>query len=307
MRMTARLFYMQYSLPALSPADLIERWRAQGLYIPDPSYAQHQIKTVGYHRLNRYARFLRDQQGNFRTGITYEYLWAIYVFDRRLRLLSLDAIERIEVAVRTVMSDSLSQRHGPHWFMDAQLFKTASYAATFQGVIADEIRKNNPQYQSYEVSLYYKNYKSPPLPPSWIVIEHLSMGEWCKALPMLVRIEQKIIGLEFGLPANLMTSWISSLALLRNVCAHHGMIWHRRNTRRPELQKNPPRFCPDFSADSGNYYASACIMQYFLKSIAPSSSWSSRLKALFDESSPQFAQDLGFPRHWEQDSFWGIS
>ena len=117
MRMTARLFYMQYSLPALSPADLIERWRSQGLFIPDISHAQRQIKTVGYHRLNRYARFLRDQQGNFRTGITYEDLWAIYVFDRRLRLLSLDAIERIEVAVRTVMSDLLSQRHGPHWFM----------------------------------------------------------------------------------------------------------------------------------------------------------------------------------------------
>lgn len=48
-------------------------------------------------------------------------------------------------------------------------------------------------------------------------MEHLSMGEWCKALPMLVRIEQKVIGRKFGLPANLMTSWISSLALLRNV------------------------------------------------------------------------------------------
>lgn len=146
MRMTARLFFMQYSLPTLSSADLIERWRSQGSAIPDISDAQRQIQTVGYHRLNRYARFLRDHQGNFRTGITYKDLWSIYVFDRRLRLLSLDAIERIEVAVRTVMSDSLSQRHGPHWFMDAQIFKTASYASTFRNVIADKIHKDNPRY-----------------------------------------------------------------------------------------------------------------------------------------------------------------
>ena len=297
---------MQYSLPALSPADLIERWRSQGLYIPDKSLALRQVKTVGYHRLNRYARFLRDQQGNFRPELTYDDLWTIYVFDRRLRLVSLDAIERIEIAVRTVMSDLLCLRHGPHWFMNVKLFKNTSYATTFQNIIADEIRKNRPQYQSYEVAAYYKNYTAPPLPPSWIVMEHLSMGEWCKAIPMLDRFEQKTIGLEFGLPANLMTSWISSLALLRNVCAHHGMIWHRKNTRRPELQKNPPRFCPDFSADSGNYYASACIIQYFLKYIAPTSSWSSRLKKLFDEFPSIFAQDLGFPLHWEQNTFWEI-
>lgn len=84
---------MQYSLPALSLADLIERWRSQGLYIPDKSLALRQVKTVGYHRLNRYARFLRDQQGNFRPGLTYDDLWTIYVFDRRLRLVSLDAID----------------------------------------------------------------------------------------------------------------------------------------------------------------------------------------------------------------------
>lgn len=297
---------MQYSLPALSPADLIERWRSQGLHIPDKSQALRQVKTVGYHRLNRYARFLRDQQGNFRPRLTYDALWTIYVFDRRLRLLSLDAIERIEIAVRAVMSDMLCLRHGPHWFMNADLFKNASYATTFQNIIADEIRKSRPQYQSYEVVWYYKNYTAPRLPPSWIVMEHLSMGEWCKTLPMLDRFEQKTISLEFGLPVNLMTSWISSLALLRNVCAHHGMIWHRRNTRRPELQKNPPRFCPDFSADSGNYYASACIIQYFLKYISPASSWSSRLKELFDEFPPNFAQDLGFPQHWEQNTFWEI-
>jgi len=297
---------MQYSLPALSSANLIARWRAQGLCIPDESQAQSQVKTVGYHRLNRYARFLRDTQGNFKPGITYDNLWTIYVFDRRLRLLSLDAIERIEVAARTVISDLLSLRYGPHWFMNASLFKNTSYATSFQNIIAHQIRKESPRYQSYEVASYYRNYTSPSLPPSWIVMEHLSMGEWCKILPMLDRFDQKLIGVEFGLPANLMTSWISSLAILRNVCAHHGMIWHRINTRRPELQKKSPRFCPDFSSDSGNYYASACIIQYFLKYIAPASSWSSRLKKLFDEFPLSLAQDLGFPNQWEQDTFWEI-
>lgn len=134
-------FFMQYSLSALSPEDLIERWRSRGLSIPNEPLVLRQVKTVGYHRLNRYARFLRDQQGNFRSGLTYNGLWTIYTFDRRLRLLSLDAIEHIEVAVKAIMSDFLSQRHSPHWFMNSQLFNNISYAIAFQNIIENEIHK----------------------------------------------------------------------------------------------------------------------------------------------------------------------
>ncbi len=308
MRITARLFFMQqYTLPALSPEILIERWRLQGLCIPDASRAERHVKTVGYHRLNRYARFFRAAQETFKANTSYDDIWAAYVFDRKLRLLTLDAIERIEVAVRTTMSDSLSLRHGPHWFMNAVLFRQAGYAAMFQNVITEATRKTRPQQQTPEVSWYYRNYTTPPLPPSWIVMEHLSMGEWCKALPMLERYEQKIIASAFGLPPNLLTSWISSLALVRNACAHHGMIWNRVNTRRPELQKKPPQFCPDFAAVAGNYYATACIIRYFLKHIVRSSTWGMRLKTLFESYPARFGQDLGFPENWEQDSFWGIN
>lgn len=298
--------FMKYSHHPLPLTDLIDGWSSQGLRIDNKTLALHQVKTIGYHRLNRYARFFRDPQGAFKRGLAYEDLWAVYVFDRRLRLLSLDAIESIEIAVRTTMSDVLCLHHGPHWFMDASLFKEKSYASEFQNHIEKAIRKDCPKYQSYEVMQYYNKYTSPHLPPSWVVMEHLSMGEWCKALPMLNRIEQKAIASEFGLPSNLMTSWISSLALLRNVCAHHGMVWNRRNTRRPALQKKRSSFCPDFSKNSDSYYASACIMQYFLKHIASPSSWSSQLKELFDEYPLLFINDLCFPQHWSKDTFWYI-
>jgi abortive infection bacteriophage resistance protein len=47
----------------------------------------------------------------------------IYVFDRELRLLVLDAIERIEVAIRTRFAYELAHRHGAHAFMHPQYFK----------------------------------------------------------------------------------------------------------------------------------------------------------------------------------------
>ena len=293
-----------YTFPALAPEALIERWRSQGLAVPDISRAIRHLKAVGYHRLNRYARFFRATPGSFKAGVSYDDIWIAYVFDRKLRLLTLDAVERIEVAVRTAMSDSLSLRHGPHWFMDATLFRHTGYAITFQTVIAEATRKARPPHQTPEASWYYRNYAAPSLPPSWIVMEHLSMGEWSKALPMLVRYEQKCIATAFGLPPNLLTSWVSSLALVRNVCAHHGMLWNRVNTRLPELPKKPPRFCPDFSLAAGDYYATACILQYFLKRVVRASTWSRRLKELLSGFSADYAKSLGFPNDWDKNDFW---
>ena len=42
--------------------------------------------------------------------------------DRELRLLTLDALERIEVAVRSVIVNEMCLRHGSHWFMDTAHF-----------------------------------------------------------------------------------------------------------------------------------------------------------------------------------------
>lgn len=42
----------------------------------------------------------------------------LYVFDRKLRLLVLDALERVEVAVRSALTDHMSQAHGAFWYVD---------------------------------------------------------------------------------------------------------------------------------------------------------------------------------------------
>lgn len=53
-----------------------------------------------------------------------ELVWRrwLYVFDRELRLAVVDAVERIEIAFRAQLSQTMSKQHGPHWFTHAQHF-----------------------------------------------------------------------------------------------------------------------------------------------------------------------------------------
>ena len=62
----------------------------------------------------------------FRDGITWEMIYNLYVFDRKLRILVFDAIERLEIAIRTQIIYQLSHKYGSHWQDRQDIFNPQS-------------------------------------------------------------------------------------------------------------------------------------------------------------------------------------
>ena len=60
----------------------------------------------------------------FRQGSTFVTVVDRYNFDRELRLITLDMVERIEVALRTRLIYHLSLAYGSHWFENMSLVKS---------------------------------------------------------------------------------------------------------------------------------------------------------------------------------------
>ena len=70
------------------------------------------LSAVNYYRLSGYWHPFQDQTtGDFRNGTTFDMIWDRYVFDRQLRLLTLDAIERIEVYLRSGLANALAMEN----------------------------------------------------------------------------------------------------------------------------------------------------------------------------------------------------
>jgi len=91
---------MHYLKAALSFPDQLAQLQQRGLHVTDPDRALHWLRRVSYYRLSAY--FLPFKNGeSFRPGTEFNDVAGLYIFDRKLRLLVLDAIERIEVALRT--------------------------------------------------------------------------------------------------------------------------------------------------------------------------------------------------------------
>lgn len=138
----------------------------------DESTALHYLQYIGYYRLSAYTLHFQDEghfDKHFKASTTFEQVLALYVFDREVRLLILDAIERIEVAVRTCMVNHMSIKHGSHWFMEKALFGSKFKHDEFLDFIDDELgipetaKKPDRPHNEVFINHYYSKYDDPYL------------------------------------------------------------------------------------------------------------------------------------------------
>jgi abortive infection bacteriophage resistance protein len=231
------------------------------------------LQFIGYFRLLIYMRPLQDATKQFHPGVRFDDILALYNFDRELRLVCLDAIERIEVAFRAAIANTLANDRacGPHFYLDAVHFAKAEEHRSFLKNVLG-LRESLP------IQHYYDTYNTPALPPIWAVLEAMSIGQLSKLLAGLHLDHRKSIAACFGYDETVITSWLKSLTLLRNLCAHHSRLW---NT---SITSNAPKYANAIKSefpphgDHGRVFSRVVVVQALMQVIDPSSDWKDEFK-----------------------------
>lgn len=304
---------MKFTKPPLTPAQQLAKWQSRGLAVRDVGKALHYLQFIGYYRFSAYTLPFQDKahhDKHFRPGTTFEQVMTLYVFDRELRLLVLDAIERVEVAVRTRLVNEMSTRHGAHWFMDSRHFCAGFDHNGFLDKIDKELgiaptgKRPSRQHNEVFINHYYAKYTSPDLPPAWMVFEVLPLGTMSLVLANLANVaDRKAVALPFGVDERVLTSWLHCLSYIRNVCAHHSRLWNRQLVIKPLVAKKHAALVPV----RDRFYAVAVMLHYLLGVTAPKSSWHERLAKLAEGQPAANLQIMGFPVGWKAEPFWGFS
>ncbi len=274
--------------------------------IASDAEAERFLRAVGYFRFRGYALpFMQEApigfpHGNrrFKPGTTFEQIRSLYEFDRALRSLVMEQIDRIEVAVRTVILQELNTHSGVHWYLDftKEVFKEASDQAKWFGEVAKEIERSKNQ----QFIVHYRNkYTNPRLPPSWAVAECLSFGKWSTLYKQLAHGKSAIAGV-FALSAPVLESWLHSLNNLRNACAHHGRIWNRSLPFNPQAH---PHFVPHFT-NPARFYSRAAAIRIMTNVIDSNNDFVDGLRALFHSTPSVNPAVMGFPVNWYNDPLW---
>lgn len=319
-----------FAKPFASKKDLIAKMRGHGLIIDDEKLAYWALERIGYYRFTGYCLPFQTTKNplnphQFHEGTRLENVLDLLAFDSELRNLLLSGLECLEIAIRTSICERMSGMHGTHWYTVSCAFSTGKQQAIMDEAarhLEFDLVKNGPYKQSKAVpkvrepflSHYYGKYQQPSMPPGWMLRELASFGFWARTYDALMPKDRKQIAQAWRHPDGqriddeLLASWLWSISILRNRCAHHMRICHQRFPFVPKLpDKNESKNW--FYQKTDDLHTLAVIMHILIGNIDDRHCWQNRLRELFCRfACVDIEKATGFSlegkNDWEQTSFW---
>jgi abortive infection bacteriophage resistance protein len=337
----------QFTKPAINVDQQIELLLSRSLQIQSPERSKKYLEVISFFRLSAYMRpFQRpiaeqSVEHQFKDQVEFKQIVDLYAFDRELRLLIMDAVERVEVAIRATFNNVMGTKYqteelnsGSHWYMNSRLFKRSFDHQRLLRDIKDKQTKESQLLQrditqiqrssaSIEVQelriqrrikenyprFYQHQYSTPELMPGWAMAEELTFGSISHLYSGLARDnDRKAIAKRFSVHQEVLESWLHTLNFIRNCCAHHSRLWNRELAIQPKIPHGnlwqlPERLTPSQIQPNRRIYMVLLMLAYLMQQISPDSQWQNKLKALIllHPEVPLFP--MGFVDNWRDHDF----
>lgn len=301
------LFYihMEYTKQPIDFPGQVEMLKERGLIIEDEQYALECLRIISYFRLANYLRPMEYEKvvHRFKPDSRFENAISLYYFDKKLRTLVFTVIQSIEIALRTKIIHHFSLQFGAFWFMNKSLFKDDRIFGNCLHSIKEELCRSKEDF----IVEHFARYDHPDCPPAWKTLEIVSFGTLSKLYGNLSgKAVKKQVAEEFMLPQHVYPeSWIRSIAVLRNCCAHHARLWNRRFPMKPQLPKRLPEpWIARHDVQPDKIYVLLCCLAYLLDRIYPHNTFKMELKDLLKAYPNVDAIAMGFPPGWQSEAIW---
>ena len=309
-----------YSKAPLSFQDQLILLEQRGLIIDDRPKAELYLKEISYYRLSAYYLPYQQTKDLFNPGVKFSQIIKTYSFDRELRLLVFDCIERIEVAIRTQFIYCMAHKYGDsHWQDNQSIFIKPYYNKIgrlvdpfndFQNIISKAKTHRKPEVF---IKHYVDTYDKPSNPPSWMCFELLTMGE----LSFIYRglrnnADKKMIADFFDVHHSVFASWLHALTYVRNLCAHHSRLWNRDLAIEPDrIRKAKGKWISTRFENNKRVFYFLCVLKYLLLRANPTNNMGTKMEMLFNKYPMVPIQFMGIPSDgkgnmldWKQEPLW---
>lgn len=299
-----------------SIADQIALLKQRGMLFNDEQSAHHFLENISYYRLKGYWWDMQDDIAlhTLKPNTYFEDIIERYNFDRRLRLILFDAIERIEIALRTKMIYHLSLAYGSLWYLDSNLFETTSLpsnpSVTIHQNTIVELNKEFNRSQEIFIKDQRRRYPNQDV-DAWKILEVASMGTLSKLYKNLKHQlpEKATIAKEMGLNLHSeLSSWLEAITYVRNIIAHHSRLWSRNMVKIPVEKINNPKSdwlnSSLLPVQNKKPFLIITSMIYLCNEVTPNHQIKSKILNLFALNSNLPIYKLGFLNYWQKHPIW---
>ena len=298
---------MKYEKPPLTFDEQVQHLLDLNLQ-GDPAVMRERLASVNYYRLSGYLYPYRDADNKtFLPGTDFDTVWKHYAFDRRLRLLVMDAIERIEIAVRTQLAYHHARIYKEPFAYSSQPISLPGLRPTDYHELLTRIRKEKDDSEDLFVSHFKTKYGDDHTDlPIWMAVEIMSFGTLQHFYRGSSHQVKQEVATHFGMPDVIFDSWLHALLVVRNICAHHGRLWNRVlgvRPKRPRIKEYPDWYTP-IQISNDRVFGILTVCRYCLRIIAPQSRWPLLVTQLLNDYPTVSTAKMGFPANWQNSPLW---
>lgn len=296
---------MEYTKLPLSFEKQANLLLSRGL-IADKNNLVKKLNSVNYYRLSGYFFPFQDKTTDrFYENTNFSKIWKRYIFDRQLRILILDSIERFEVSIKTNTAYVFSNQYGAFEHLNnVNLPKmNIDFHQDWVKKIEIETQRSKDQFVDHFFTKYGDKHKYLPI---WMLIEVMTFGSLLNFYKGIDPNLKRLIAMNYKIPYQVLNSWLTTINSVRNICAHHSRLWNRVLPYKPQiLKKNKYPDWHEVYINNKKVYSVLTILKYLMDHIAPQSGWKFRLKdLLLSEKYDIPLYQMGFPDKWKESKLW---
>lgn len=293
----------------------LTRLKNKGMVFNDENIAMTYLARINYFRLKYYWVDMIDvSSGCFIDGANFNVVIDRYEFDKKLRNILFDAIEVLEVGLRTKFISILSLATNTGlWYLDGSLFNNQQFHANLVMEMKYEFDRNSDPFVRqyiFDHPDWDKSSLNGDNPDAWMIFETATFGTLSKMYKNLRNqspLKSRIAN-EFGLySARELSSWLEAISVLRNVIAHHSRIWHKIFSKKPtNINHHRDNWMLSDMTEHQHKRAFGVIscLLYLCNAIKPENTIKENIKKLFDSYSNIPIFMIGFTKEWDRNPIW---
>lgn len=302
--------------------------RQRGMLVGSQEHAVHVLERVSYYRLSGYYYSFRRLAGNgqrsdtFVPGTVFEDIVALYEYDRNLRSIAFSYFSQFEVYLRSRLGNLLGEVdpliYEDETRCDLQGSKRRTAWNRFTRKSEQLIRTSEEEFVKHHREQYAGKL------PVWVVVEVLDLG----ALQNLYLVSppniRRDIAKALGCTDPQLETWINSLRVMRNICAHQSRFYNKLHpeprlprvlrsgrVESPEIREVVDLF--DVPQTEENHkmcktFGMLTLLKYLMNQggIGDTESLTQILKERPDISVPgvDVSRAMGIPQGWEETRLW---
>lgn len=271
----------------------IENLKKLGLIINDEEKAKSFLNDVSYFSLIKaYGLGLKKKNGNFYSGISFDEIVELYLFNANFRQAIFSQIERIEINLRCRVANYFSVKYGVLGYEKSENFVSEEMHKQFLYDIRVEISRNR---KAPFVKNFQTNYVDGKI-PFYALVELMSFGTLSKFYKNMKNEDKRAIADIYNVKYIYLESWIENIAFVRNVCAHYGRLYNTKIPKMPVLYKE----FKTLGISNNRIFATLICIKYLLTNDRHWHDFVDLINMLFEKYTDVNIELMGFPKEWHK-------